>query len=364
MAALAPELDRVSSKRVAIVTGSTLASSSDVLDKVCASVGDRDVFVLDCVKKQSPIDAVEAVARKLLEAGADAIIALGGGSAIVTARAANIIAAEDRPLLDMCSKRSINGEFNSPVLKAPKLPQFVIPTTPTTAMLKAGSGVVDTITRQRHTMFDPKTRARAIFIQPEFALTAPTHLVKTASLNILAMAVEGIASDGATPISDGFLLQSLRLISQNLPYTDLRSDDPRLRCELMLAALLCGQGTDDAPPGIAAALGHTFGEQFNVANGAANAVLLPHTMRFNQTETADRLPKIAAALGVLGSCPISAVESLLGTARAPSKLRDLGVAQSGLGKVPALAWNDWFFHKNPRKIKSDQEIIDLLQLAW
>ncbi|SAL05602.1 Iron-containing alcohol dehydrogenase [Caballeronia calidae] len=362
--ALPSELDRVASARVAVLVGSSVAASADLMDLVATSVGNRPLSVLTSVRAQSPVDSVFAAAKGLRESKADALIAVGGGSAIVTARAANILASEDRCIDDLCSRLQPDGQFSSPKLSAPKLPQFVIPTTPTTAMYKAGSAVVEGKDRRRHTMFDPKTRARAIFIHPEFSLSAPTELVETASFNALAMAVEGLVSDQANPISDAYLMQSLRLLSQRLPTSGQRGVDSRGRGELMLAALLCGQGTDDASPGLAAALGHTLGERFNVANGAVNAVLLPHTMRFNLIQTADRLPKIAEALGASGTCAISAVETLLRASAAPSRLRDLGVPQSGLKQIPELAANDWFFHKNPRRVESAGEIAQLLQFAW
>jgi alcohol dehydrogenase class IV len=125
------------------------------------------------VRPNSPVQAVEEAARVLREQGADAVIAIGGGSAAVTARAGAILLAEQRPAQELCTRRLPNGQFDSPRLDAPKLPQFVIPTTPSTAFVKVGSAVHDADTGQRLALFDPKTRAKALFLHPEFLRTAP-----------------------------------------------------------------------------------------------------------------------------------------------------------------------------------------------
>ena len=93
------------------------------------------------VLAHSPVASVEAGAQELKRLEADAVIALGGGSSIVTARAASILLAENKDVRSLCTTRDSSGELHSPKLVAKKLPHFIVPTTPTTAMVKAGSAV-------------------------------------------------------------------------------------------------------------------------------------------------------------------------------------------------------------------------------
>lgn len=366
---LGVELDRVKSRRAAVFCGATVARSADLLGAVREILGPRCVAVFDRVRPHSPIDSVQAGADMLRESQADAVIAVGGGSAIVTARAANVLAAERGELPELCSQRGIDGKFVSPKLRAPKLPQLVIPTTPTTAMVKVGSAVFNPQTGRRMTIFDPKTRAHAILIHPQFVLSAPRQLALTASLNTLAMAVEGLESPAGNPLSDGMLMHSLRLLSRNLGALMEQESSSEVRCELVLASIVCGQGTDHASPGVCAALGHALGTRAHIDNGLANGILLPHTMRFNAPVTQLRLGKVAEALGRHGSgdrveVAIQAVEDLVASVQVPRRLRDAGVPREVLRSVAQAAMDDWFLPLNPRPVEDEETLLQILEAAW
>ncbi len=361
------ELDRLKSQRAAVFCGGTVARSPDLLGAVREILGPRCVAVFDRVRPHSPVESVQDGADMLRESQADAVIAIGGGSAIVTARAASILVAEGGELRKLCAQRGNDGKFVSPKLMAPKLPQLVIPTTPTTAMIKSGSGVLDS-REGRLTMFDPKTRAQAIFVHPNFALSAPRQLAITASLNALAMAVEGIETS-SNPLADGILMYSLRLLSRNLPALMKQESNGDVRCNLMLASIVCGQGTDHATAGVCSALGHAVGARHHIENGLANGILLPHTMRFNASVTQLRLDNVADGLGSHGAgdrveAAIQAVADLVASVKVPPRLRDVGVAREALQSVAKAAMNDWFVQTNPRPIRGEEDLMQILEAAW
>ena len=364
--ALPAEIDRLKCSRAVIVCGHSIASQGGGLERVRDALGGRCAGVFDGVRRHSPVDTVELAAAVLQALNADAIVAVGGGSAIVTARAAAILAAERKPAHELCTRRQPDGSFASPKLPAPKLPQFVIPTTPTTAAVKAGSAIFDQASGQRLAMFDPKTRAHSIFIDPALVGAAPVELLVTASLNTLAMAVEGLESSFGDMLSDGMLMQALRLLRDALP--DLRSDSANdlLRSKLMLAAVLCGRGTDFAGGGVASVLGHALGARCHIENGLANAILLPHTMRFNAGATVARAGNIAEALGACQPAAhgIEQVSLLLDRIDIPRRLRDAGVPREALDEVAAVAMGDWFLSRNPRSVSNADELRELLLAAW
>lgn len=366
LASLGRELDRLGCTRAAIVCGASLARNAQAMARVLDAVGTRHAGVVIGAAEHSPMPAVLEAARELHRLQADAVIAVGGGSAIVTARAASIVLAEGPDVSRLCTQQDARGQWISPRLAQPKLPQFVVPTTPTTACVKAGSAVLDVATGQRRALFDPKTRAQALFVDPELVATAPGPLVLSASMNTLAMAVEGLESPQAHPFSDALLMQSLRLLSGHLPL----ADSPAARCHLVLAAALCGQGTDFGGAGLASVLGHAMGHSQGVANGLVNAVVLPHTMRFNAPATARGVPQVAIALGA-ESHPapgideaIARVEALLKTLGLPRRLRELGVSLSALPAVADKAMGDWFLQRNPRPVRGAAELQAVLEAAW
>ncbi|MCC6531147.1 MAG: iron-containing alcohol dehydrogenase [Burkholderiales bacterium] len=365
---LSAELARIGAGRAVVFCGRTLARHPDGLRLVVEALGDRYAGAFDGVQAHSPLASVLAGAETLRASGADAVVALGGGSAVVTARAASILLAEARDIGELCTQFRSGRPPVSPRLRQPKLPQLVLPTTPTTAYAKAGSAVLDA-TRRRLALYDPKTRAGAIFIHPRLVLSAPRALVMGAAVNAFSLAVQGIESPQCDPLADALLLHALRLLAVGLRKLDADPDDADTRAELMLGALLSGQGTDYAPTGLTSALAHAIGARFDTDNGIVNAILLPHAMRFNLPATADRLKLLADALGerVSPARPLAAmdaVERLFEAWRLPRRLRDIGVEQESLASIAKDALADWFLHRNPRAVSGTEEIVEVLMSAW
>jgi alcohol dehydrogenase class IV len=365
LAALARELQRNGCKRAVVVCGRSV-STSNAMELLRNALGPVLVGESTAVRPNSPVPAVEEAARTLGELQADAVIAIGGGSAAVTARAASILLAEKRPAQELCTRRLPNGGFESPRLGAAKLSQFVVPTTPSTAFVKAGSAVHDPDTGNRLALFDPKTRAKALFLHPEFLRTAPSKLVQSASLNTLSTAVEALESPKCDPISEAMLMHSLRLIAQHLDRVS--PEDIAARERLALAAVLCGRGTEQSGGGLASVLAHAIGHRSNVANGIINAIVLAHTMRFNAPVTLQGSARIAEGLR-LGSANsglqhIEVLESLLAKLPIPRRLRDIGVAQEDLAHIADAAMSDWFISRNPRRVSAAAEVLGILNSAW
>ena len=364
------ELERANSRRALIFCGSSLAREGSPLDLIRSAMGDRCVGVFTGVRAHSPLPSVEAGAQELKRLEADAVVAVGGGSAIVTARAASILVAENGDPRSLCTSQDERGNLKSPKLLAPKLPQLVIPTTPTTATVKAGSAVFDPVARKRLALFDPKTRAHSIFIHPELVKSAPGALVVSASLNTFAMGIEGLISRSGDPISDALLMHALRLLALHLPNQALHND-PHVRGELMLAAVLCGQGTDYTGLGITQVLSHAICARHDMENGVINAIVLPHGLRFNADAARLGLLKVATSLGLLPSegealltMVINAVEAILGQLGVPRRLRDVGVPREALFDIATSAMDDWFLRGNPRPVRGISELQQVLEEAW
>jgi alcohol dehydrogenase class IV len=366
LASLGKELARLDSQRAVVVCGPW--AEGPLLDAVRAGMGERCAGVYLGVVAHSPIPAVNDAANEIKRLGADAVVALGGGSSIVTARAASILAAEGGDVRALCTTTDEKGVLRSPKLLAPKLPQIIVPTTPTNAMVKAGSAVFDPATEERLALFDPKTRSQSIFIDPRMLQSAPRALVAAASVNSLATAIEGLMSRTGEPLADALLMHSVRLLAQHLPAT-ARHDDAGVRGELVLAAMLSGQGTDHTAAGITTVLGHAIGARYELDNGAVNAIVLPHVLRFNAEAAAAGLVKVAAALGLPRSdAPVTgvidavtAICEALGLAR---RLRDVKVPREALPEIAKASMGDWFLRGNPRPVSDATQLQDILEQAW
>lgn len=362
---LATELDRLGCTRAVVLCGASLARDTPSMERVRAALGPRCAGIAPLVRAHSPLPAVQEAARTLQQLQADAVIALGGGSAIVTARAASILLAEAAPAAQLCTLRDAHGHLHSPRLQAPKLPQFVIPTTPTTAIVKAGSAMLNPADGARMALFDPKTRARAVFIDPALLATPPRELVVSAGLNTLAMAIEGLCSTRGDPMADAYLMHALRLIVEHLPAL-ADGDSADARAQLMMASILCGHGTDYTGAGIAIPLGHAISARFHVDNGLANAIVMPHVLRFNAPAAQPGLQKMGRALNLAPTLDalLGALQALSRQLQLPTQLRQLGVTRDALGALAEVCMDDWFVRDNPRRVHNAAELETLLSQAW
>jgi alcohol dehydrogenase class IV len=361
LASLKKELDRNKCSRAVVVCGRTVGQSS-ALGLLRDALGPLLAGVTTTARENSPVSAVNETARFIETHNADAIIAVGGGSAAVTSRAAAIAVAEKKPIAELCTRRTADGKFESPRLNAPKLPQFIVPTTPSTAFVKAGTAVHDD-DGQRLALFDPKTRSKAIFVHPAFIATAPASLAQGSALNALANAVEALESPTCDPFSEALLMQALRLIRASLPA--LASDDPDARERLVVAAMLCGRGTEQGGTGLASVLAHAIGHRSHVANGIVNAIVLPHTMRYNAPATGERGLAVIEAMGQSPSSQSSAnvVEAFLDRIPGPRRLADIGIGRDDLSEIASAAMSDWFITRNPRAVPNAQALVELLDGA-
>jgi alcohol dehydrogenase class IV len=134
---------------------------------------------------------------------------------------------------------------------------------------------------------------------------------------------------------------------------------------------MCGQGTDHTGAGMTTVLGHAVGARHHIDNGVANAIVLPHVLRFNGTASPRGLLNVAQALGLpaaeseaLVATVVRAVESLFARLDVPRRLRDVGVARESLSDIAAHAIGDWFLGGNPRPVRDVAELEQVLVQSW
>jgi alcohol dehydrogenase class IV len=369
LASLPKELHRLGASRAVLFFGASMRGHRDALARVEEALGTRLAGHFDGVKEHSPVAAVESAVQMLKDLEADAVIAVGGGSAIVTARAATVLLGEDGDVRDLCTQKQPDGKMFSPKLSAPKLPQWVVPTTPTTAYAKAGSALRDPETGERLALFDPKTRAQGVFFDPVLALTAPIDLAVASGLNAFSMSIEGLQTSAGDPLTVALLTHALQILTTSLEQTRGEPDNPEPRLQSMVAALLAGQGSDFAGGGLAQVLSHATGPRSSVSNGVIEAMLLTSAMRYNAPTTSEGLALVANAFasssstgGELERC-ITAVEDLLHNLEVPSRLRDVGVAHESIPEIVEHALGDWALGRVPRAAGT-QELTSLLESAW
>jgi alcohol dehydrogenase len=378
IAGLGEEVDRAGAKRALVVCGQTIARRTNLLDRVKEALEDRFAGVFDGVEAGSPLPSVELGVAAARDAGADIIVAVGGGSAVVTARAIIILLAEGGAAHDHATKYPPGQPPVSPRLMKPKIPNIIVLTTPTTAANRAATAVTDLEIGHRLEMFDPKTRPSAVFWDTEALLTAPPRLCLSAAGSPYSGVVGGLQSTRLNPLAEGDLLQSLRLLQDNLPLANTEPHNGQVRLNLCAASLMYNRASDSGAGGgaigVVSALAHSLDTRYKECDhGSAYSITTAPGMRFNQEYNIAGQAHLASILGVrqkdmddrqAAEAAAQAVGLTYRDLGMPLRLRDVGVPEDGIKVIAEDSMTDFGLHRNVRPVKEVDELTGLLREIW
>ncbi len=370
------EVDRARAKRAFVVCGKSVASKTDLIARVKANLGDKFAGVFDGVVASSPLPSVLAGTAAAREAGADLIVAVGGGSAMVTARAIIILLAEKGDIHEICTQYPPGEAPVSPRLMAPKIPNILVVTTPSTAMTRAGTAVKDVESHHRLELFDPKTRPFAMIWDDDALLTAPADLYLSAAASASSGILTGVAAPRTNPVSHADFLHALRLSIGSLPLIRTDPNNTTARMNLVAASFLSNRALDGMRGrafGIISSLGHVIDTLYpNVSHGDSYSLTTSWGMRFNLEQTSAGLARLAHALGVGNALPEKEaatrapdfIDDFYRRLGMPVRLRDAGIPQRDIERIAHDAMGDFYLHQNARKVKDQSELAELLQQMW
>ena len=370
------EVDRTKAKRAFVVCGKSVARKTDLIARVKANLGDKFAGVFDGVEASSPLPSVLDGAAAARQAGADLIVAVGGGSAMVTTRAIIIMLAEKGDIHEICTQYPPGQAPVSPRLMAPKIPNILVLTTPSTAMTRAGTAIMDIQTRHRLELFDPKTRPAAMIWDDDALLTAPADLYLSTSASAFSGILTGAAAPRTNPVSHGDMLHALRLSLASLPLIRTDPNNTTARMNLVAASFLSNRALDGMRGrafGIISSLGHVIDTLYaNLTHGDSSSLTTAWGMRFNLEQTAAGLARLAQALGVGDGLPEKEaakrapdfIDDFYRSLGMPVRLRDAGIPQQDIERIAHDAMGDFYLHQNARKVKSPSELVELLGQMW
>ena len=285
--------------------------------------------VFDGVRSHAPAESVAAAVEASRDA--DGLLAVGGGSAIDTAKAVSV-------------RRD--------------LPVASVPTTYSGAEWTPGFGVRDEARGIKGG--GGGGRVEAIVYEPELTLTLPIGETVGTAMNALAHCAEALYVEGRNAEADEEALAGAGLISSALPSVVVDFEDRRARRALLEGAMHAGAALAGAGLGLGHAMAQALGGRYGIAHGAANAVCLPAALRFNEPVAAAEIERFSEAVG--GGSAVARVEDLaaLGGFR---QLRDLGVPEAELDEVAAATVERPGAKANPRPA-SQEQIAELLREIW
>jgi maleylacetate reductase len=351
-------LDRLGRRRLLLcASGSTVRAG--IVDRLSASLGEQLIAVYDHVQPHVPEAQVTEALALARERHVDGLIGLGGGSPIGFAKALAHALQND-------SARQRSHAIIAVV---------AIPTTYAGSEMTPVFGVTRQVegTPRKITVTDPAIVPRVVVYDPVLTLALPRDLTASTAVNALAHCVEALYSITANPLSTAAALEGARLIVDALTRCLAAGDDLSVRSDLLAGAYLAGVALSGVKMGLHHGLCHVLGGTCGVPHGIANAIVLPHALRFNLDATAPALSQLAAALVV---APQSAddtaraiavaerIDTLIGQLGLPRRLRDVGVPEAEIPALARLALASPAVRANPKPIEDATQIEAILRAAW
>ena len=319
------------------------------------------------VQPNPTTDDVDAGGAFVREIGAQAVLSLGGGSALDAAKAIALAAVNDRPAAELSWSTEASTEL------APALPIVAIPTTSGTGSECNDLGVITDPAQQRKCYLGgPTCLARYALLDPALTLSLPPRATAAAGIDCLTHAVESFLSARPNPWADGLDLQAVRLVAANLRRAVSVGGDLAARANLMVAAHTAGLAMRTTGLGVVHGIGHSLGGRFDLPHGQALALVLGECLRFNRAVREERLARLAEPLGVADArksaahnadAAIAAVERLVAEVELAGRLRDFGIGEGDLPELAADTLADGVLANTPREV-SAADVTGILRAAW
>jgi alcohol dehydrogenase len=328
--------------------------------------------VFDDVPPDSSMQTVRGAAAAYRQANCDAIIAVGGGSVIDTAKAVNILVSEGGDDLYIYS-----GAHN---LKRPLKPFFVVPTTAGTGSETTAAAVIsDTDKGVKVPFMSQFLMPNAAILDPRMTLTLPPHITAMTAMDAMTHAVESYTCLAANPISDAYATAAIRKISNNLLKVMDKPDDADARLELAQASTMAGIAFSNALVGLVHSLGHSLGAVCHLPHGLCMNLFMPYVLDYNKDVNGERIGDLLLPLAgadVYATTPITERankviatirelrDELYNRCKLPRTLKETGkVSKDQLPQIAELAINDGSIIFNPKE-SDRKELLAILEKAW
>ncbi|MBR6334960.1 MAG: lactaldehyde reductase, partial [Clostridia bacterium] len=313
------------------------------------------------IKANPTVENVQGGVKAFKEAGADYIIAIGGGSSMDTSKAVGIIITNP----EFADVRSLEGVAPT---KNPCAPIIAVPTTAGTAAEVTINYVITDVEKERKFVcVDTHDIPVVAVVDSDMMSTMPASLTAFTGMDALTHAIEGYTTKGAWELSDMFHIKAIEIIARSL--RSAVKNEKEGREGMALGQYVAGMGFSNVGLGVDHAMAHTLSAHYDTPHGMACAILLPMSMEYNKEYTGEKYREIARVMGVEGVDSMTQDEYRTAAIEAVRQLSiDVGIPQ-GLANIvkeediPVLAkdaFADACCPGNPRDT-SIAEIEDLFR---
>ncbi|MCD8095709.1 MAG: lactaldehyde reductase [Ruminococcus sp.] len=297
-------------------------------------------------------------------AQADSIVAIGGGSAMDTAKAIGIIIANP----EYSDVVSLEGAVDT---ANPCVPIIAVPTTAgTAAEVTINYVITDEDKKRKFVCVDPHDIPVVAVVDSEMMSSMPKGLTASTGMDALTHAIEGYTTLAAWELTDMMHIKAVEIISRSLRAAV--NNEPKGREDMALGQYIAGMGFSNVGLGVVHGMAHPLGAFYDTPHGIANAVLLPYVMAYNAPYTGTKFKDIAEAMGVntegmnqdeYRAAAVEAVRTLSKDVGIPERLHEIGVKEEDLPALAQSAFDDVCTGGNPRPC-TVESILELYKTAF
>ena len=313
------------------------------------------------VKPNPTVTNVKDGIKAFADANADCIIAIGGGSAMDTAKGIGIV-TNNPEFSDIVSLEGV-----APTKKK-SVPIIALPTTAGTgAEVTINYVIIDEERQAKMVCVDPNDIPAVAIVDAELMYSLPKSLTAATGMDALTHAIEGYITKGAWVMSDMYELQAIKMIAEFLPLAVEEPTNPKGREGMALAQYIAAQAFSYVGLGLVHGMAHPMGSLHDIPHGVANALLLPTIMEFNMPKCIEKFGVIAQTMGVdtkgmsaeeAAQAAVDAVKALSVRVGIPQTLTALGIKEEDIPALAAQAIADVCTPGNPRDV-TEAEIVEL-----
>ncbi|MBQ3040764.1 MAG: lactaldehyde reductase [Clostridia bacterium] len=329
-------------------------------------LGDFPYEIFSEFKANPTVNNVKGGVEAYKASGADFVIAIGGGSAIDTAKAIAIII--NNP--EFSDVVSLEGVADT---KKKCVDIIALPTTAgTAAEVTINYVITDEESGRKMVCVDPNDIPVLAIVDAELMATMPKGLTAATGMDALTHAIEGYITKGAWHLSNILEINAIKIIADNLRAATFDGSNMEAREQMALGQYVAGMAFSNVGLGCVHSMAHPLGARFDIAHGVANALLLPTVMEFNMPSSIVKYGRIAKAMGVdtTGMTPeeaakaaVDAVKKLSLDLGIPQTLREIGIPEEALPQLANDAFNDVCTGGNPQPI-TEEDILALYKKVF
>lgn len=361
------EAERLGARRVFLVSSASLARLADgPLQQVQRALGAACVGSFTTLRAHSPREDVVAAANAARAAGADLLVAVGGGSVIDGTKAALVCLWQGLHTPEAMAPFLSEGSASRPIeAPAQAVRMLSVSTTLSAADFTSRAGVTDTTTRAKQGFGHALLVPQVAVLDPRATLHTPLALLLSTGIRAVDHAIESHCAPRSHVMSSLHALEGLRLLARALPaiHADPQALAPRSEAQRGMWQAIWGSSTGGGT-GASHGIGYALGASFDIAHGDTSCVMLAPVLRHNEPVNAERQHALLQAMGARHATAAEAVAALVSSLGLPGSLKALGLQRDDLAEVARRSLAYPPVRANPRPIRNESDVMKILDIAW